>query len=71
MSILNSNIVEYSNTITNESLIGFIKDLFNKQEGPTIHTLRVGPYIISGTDYAQVIKKFVEICKEEFINEEK
>ena len=70
MGILNSNIVEYSSTITNESLIGFIKDLFNKQEGPTIHTLRVGPYIISGTNYAQVVKKFVEICKEKETNKD-
>jgi hypothetical protein len=71
MDILNSNMVEYSNTITNKSLIDLTKDIFNKPERPTIHTLRVGSYIISGTDYAQVVKKFIKVCKEEFINEEK
>lgn len=70
MGILNSNIVEYSNTITNKSLIDLIKDIFNKPESPTIYRYRIGPYIISGTNHAKVIKKLCEICtKEGFINE--
>ena len=71
MDILNSNIVTYNEVVTNESFMKRVEEIFNKPEEPTIHTLRVGPYIISGTDYAQVIKKFVEICKERSINEEK
>lgn len=70
MSILNSNIVTYDGVVTNESFMKLVKEIFNKPEEPTIHTLRVGPYIISGTDYAQVIKKFVEICKEKEINKD-
>lgn len=70
MSILNSNIVTYDGVVTNESFMKLVEEIFNKPEEPTIHTLRVGPYIISGTDYAQVIKKFVEICKEKEINKD-
>lgn len=70
MSILNSNIVTYDGVVTNESFMKLVEGIFNKPEEPTIHTLRVGPYIISGTDYAQVIKKFVEICKEKEINKD-
>lgn len=71
MGILNSNTIVYDKVITDKTLIDFLKTVLIKPEEPTIHTLRVGPYIISGTDYAQVIKKFVEVCKEQSINEEK
>lgn len=63
--ILNkNNIITSDKPLTNESLEKLVTEMCREYKEPKVYTLQIGPYIISGTNYGEVIQKCNELYKE-------